>query len=252
VNANDRNPPPDNSAVGRRAPELRYNRLLDAAGIEVAIQLKLDAVRYRIAERSAAAVARYGRGRALDIGAGNLGFADDFSAHFSSYTSLDYEVRSPRLAVQGDGQSLPFRAQSFDTIISIDVLEHVLHPWQMLAEIKRVLAPQGYAILVTPFFFWAHEEPADFFRLSKYGLARLCQELGLQVIVLEPTCGFVASLGLLGTVAITRALHHWPAVPRPVLLASRAFQHSVCLYVDDRVDRSRRFAQRHLMVAQNA
>jgi hypothetical protein len=83
-------------------------------------------------------------------------------------------------------------------------------------------------------------------------LARLCQELGLQVIVLEPTCGFVACLGLLGTVAITRALHRWPAVLRPVLLASRAFQHSVCLNVDDRVDRSKRFAQGHSLVAQNA
>ena len=237
-------------AIFRRPdPALRYNRLLDAAGIEPALQLRLDAVRVRIADRTLAAVQRVGRGRALDIGAGSLAFAAEFASYFTSYTSLDYEVRSQRLGVQGDGQRLPFAANTFDTLISVDVLEHVPHPWEMLAEIERVLAPGGCAILVTPFFFWAHEEPADFYRLSKYGLALLCRELELEVVSMEPTCGFIASLGLLGTVAITRLLHRWPAVLRPVLLASRAFQLSVLLFLDDRIDRSKRFAQGHLLMA---
>ena len=162
-------------------PARRYNHLLDAAGIEPELQLRLDAVRVRIADRTLAAVHRAGRGRALDIGAGSLAFAAELAPFFSAYTSLDYEVRSQQLAVRGDGQRLPFAPQTFDTVISIDVLEHVPHPWEMLAEIRRVLAPGGHAILVTPFFFWAHEEPADFFRLSKYGLARLCQELELEL-----------------------------------------------------------------------
>ncbi len=229
-------------------PALRYNRLLDAAGIDRRLQLRLDAVRFRIAERTLAAVQRFGRGRALDIGAGTLALADEFAPRFSSYTALDYEVRSERLGVQGDGQRLPFAAQIFDTVLSVDVLEHVPHPWEMLAEITRVLAPGGHAILVTPFFFWAHEEPADFFRLSKYGLGRLCQELGLEVMSLQPTCGCVASFGLLVTIALTRRLHRWPALLRPVLLASQAVQLSLLLYLDDRIDRSKRFAQGHVIV----
>jgi len=237
-------------AIFRRPdPALRYNRLLDAAGIPPALQLRLDAVRTRIADRTSAAIRRVGRGRALDIGAGSLAFADEFASFFSSYTSLDYEIRSQRLGVQGDGQRLPFAANTFDTLISVDVLEHVPHPWEMLAEIERVLAPGGCAVLVTPFFFWAHEEPADFYRLSKYGLALLCRELNLEVVSMEPTCGFIASLGLLGTVAITRLLHRWPPVLRPVLLASRAFQLSVLLFLDDRIDRSKRFAQGHVLIA---
>lgn len=240
------------TAPARRDPATRYNRLLDAAGIESATQMRLDGVRTRIADRALAVVRRYGRGRALDIGAGALAFADEFRPHFDNYTTLDYEVRSPRLQVRGDGQRLPFPAGSFDTVLSIDVLEHVPHPWEMWAEMSRVLAPGGTIIIVTPFFFWAHEEPYDFFRISKYGLQQLCAEQQLTIRHLEPTCGFVATLGLLATITITRLLYRQPAVLRPVLSLSGALQRRLLLPLDDRIDRSKRFAQGHVLAAQKA
>ena len=230
-------------------PARRYNRLLDAAGISPAAQLRLDAVRARIADRSLAAVKRYGRGRALDVGAGSLVFADEFRPHFAGYLTLDYERRSPRLQVRGDGQRLPFPAAIFDTVVSIDVLEHGPQPWLMFAEVCRVLADNGHLILVTPFFFWAHEEPNDFYRVSKYGLAWLCQQHGLEVLSLEPTCGFIASLGLLVTIAITRVFHRLPPLLSLALRVSRALQHSLLLGLDDRLDRSKRLAQGHILVA---
>jgi SAM-dependent methyltransferase len=238
------------TTAARRDPATRYNRLLDAAGVDPATQMRLDGVRTRIADRALAVVRQFGRGRALDIGAGALYFADEFRPHFASYTTLDYEVRSPRLQLRGDGQRLPFASSAFDTVISIDVLEHVPHPWEMWAEMSRVLAPGGTIIIVTPFFFWAHEEPYDFYRISKYGLQQLCAEQHLHLAHLQATCGFVATLGLLATVTITRLFHRQPAVLRLVLRASRAFQMHVLLPLDDRIDRSKRFAQGHVLAAQ--
>jgi SAM-dependent methyltransferase len=228
---------------------VRYNLLLDAAGIDRRTQMHLDAVRLRIADRASRAVEQFGEGAALEIGSGTGTFSDEFHTRFSSYITLDYEARSSNLQVQGDGQSLPFGDQSFNTVISIDVLEHVQHPWQMFSEIKRVLVPGGRLILITPFFFWAHEEPYDFFRVSRYGLLQMCQENGMQVLKMEPTCGFVASLGLLTTVALTRLLYRIPPVLVLVLRLSHLVQKSLLLWVDDRVDRSKRFAQGHLLVA---
>jgi hypothetical protein len=120
----------------------------------------------------------------------------------------------------------------------------------MFGEMNRVLAPGGTILVVTPFFFWAHEEPNDFFRISKYGLMRLCAERRLKVVALEPTCGFVATLGLLGTVALTRLFHRLPAVLAPMLALSGAVQKGLLLPLDDRIDRSKRFAQGHVLVAQ--
>lgn len=227
----------------------RYNLLLDAAGIDRRTQMRLDAVRLRIADRASRAVQQFGQGVALEIGSGTGTFSDEFRSHFSTYITLDYEVRSSSLQVQGDGQSLPFGDQSFDTVISIDVLEHIPHPWQMFSEIKRVLVPGGRLILITPFYFWAHEEPYDFFRVSKYGLLQMCKENSMEVLRIEPTCGIVASFGLLTTVALTRLLYRIPPVLALALRLSHLVQKSLLLWMDDRVDRSKRFAQGHVIVA---
>lgn len=45
---------------------------------------------------------------------------------------------------------LPFVDSSFDTVLSFQVFEHVTDPSHYLAEIRRVLAPQGRLMLVTP------------------------------------------------------------------------------------------------------
>jgi SAM-dependent methyltransferase len=57
------------------------------------------------------------------------------------------------------------------------VLEHVRDPAQVMREIERVLAPGGYAHLVTPFCHPFHEYPKDFRRFSLDGLKELAGPL---------------------------------------------------------------------------
>lgn len=45
---------------------------------------------------------------------------------------------------------LPFDDASFETVLSFQVFEHVEQPAHYLSEIRRVLAPQGTLLLVTP------------------------------------------------------------------------------------------------------
>ncbi|MBN1634169.1 MAG: methyltransferase domain-containing protein [Ignavibacteria bacterium] len=49
-----------------------------------------------------------------------------------------------------DLQNLTFDDNSFDCIISLDVLEHIPDPWIAFSEIKRVLKPKGAAIITVP------------------------------------------------------------------------------------------------------
>lgn len=53
---------------------------------------------------------------------------------------------------------LPFPAGSFDVIESLDVLEHTADPAAYLAELRRVLAPGGVILLVTPNRLWPVEQ----------------------------------------------------------------------------------------------
>ena len=55
--------------------------------------------------------------------------------------------------LQGDLTNLPFKDNSFDTILFMEVIEHLTvdDAKRILAEITRVLRPGGYLILTTPY-----------------------------------------------------------------------------------------------------
>lgn len=53
----------------------------------------------------------------------------------------------------GCGERLPFEAESFEAILSFDVLEHVQSPDLTLRECFRVLKPHGYLCIVFPSYW---------------------------------------------------------------------------------------------------
>jgi SAM-dependent methyltransferase len=60
------------------------------------------------------------------------------------------DLRSPRVAVKMDVAGIPCADQSFDTIYCSHVLEHVTDDRRAMREFHRVLAPQGWAVIVVP------------------------------------------------------------------------------------------------------
>jgi 2-polyprenyl-3-methyl-5-hydroxy-6-metoxy-1,4-benzoquinol methylase len=63
----------------------------------------------------------------------------------------------PAAFMVGRGEQLPMDGETFDAILSFDVLEHVQDPSRVLAECQRVLKPAGRAFLVFPGFFHPFE-----------------------------------------------------------------------------------------------
>ena len=140
------------------------------------------------------AVARYARGRILDVGCGRRPYAD----FLEDCTGLEYDrVRYAEIPadVWGSGMDLPFRADSFSTVFSAQVLEHVAEPWRMVAEMGRVLEPRGYLILTAPHIWELHEVPHDYFRFTCYGLEHLARRAGLEPVEVRPLAGYWVSAG---------------------------------------------------------
>ena len=52
--------------------------------------------------------------------------------------------------VRADAGRLPFASASFDRVFCSEVLEHVLHPEQVIAELRRLLRPGGWAVVSIP------------------------------------------------------------------------------------------------------
>jgi SAM-dependent methyltransferase len=130
------------------------------------------------------------RGRLLDVGCGDKPYEHLFRPYVTEYIGIEHEgvfattnasnaERRPDLYY--DGSTLPFPDASFETVLSVQVLEHTPQPAHLVREMARVLRKDGLLILNAPFSFRLHEEPHDFFRYTPHGLRALCAEAGLEV-----------------------------------------------------------------------
>ncbi|MDY6950060.1 MAG: class I SAM-dependent methyltransferase [Thermodesulfobacteriota bacterium] len=97
--------------------------------------------------------------RCLDIGCGDGSFSKLVMGHYRHVCGIDFSaVALKHAALQGvspvladlDGQSLPFRHESFDLVSCLDVIEHVFDPEMLVQESYRVLKKGGVLILTTP------------------------------------------------------------------------------------------------------
>lgn len=74
-----------------------------------------------------------------------------------------------------DMQRLPYENESFDCVISDQVIEHLENPEQALSETYRVLKKGGVAVHTTCFINYVHYGPKDYWRFSSEGLRYLCR-----------------------------------------------------------------------------
>ena len=131
------------------------------------------------------------RGKLLDVGCGCRPFEDIFTPYVDEYIGLEMgsafaetsaasHVRKPDLYY--DGETIPFEDESFDTVMSIQVLEHTPEPQRLLGEMARILKRDGLMVLSAPFCFRLHEEPHDYYRYSIHGLTHMCRRAGLEIV----------------------------------------------------------------------
>jgi len=95
----------------------------------------------------------------VDIGAGMGEFADILSEKGFKVVCIDGADNCYRELIKKgyetykidlETQKLPFSDNSFDLVISLEVIEHIWNTKNYLSEIRRILIPNGYAIFTTP------------------------------------------------------------------------------------------------------
>ena len=96
----------------------------------------------------------------LDAGCGTGGFLallkssrPAFGLEWNAAAAATAAIKCRRPIARGSINQLPFAADSFGTVFAADVLCHAaVEPAQALAEIKRVLRPDGWLIVNMPAF----------------------------------------------------------------------------------------------------
>ncbi len=124
-------------------------------------------------------------GRVLDVGCGEKPYKDLFWV--DEYIGMDVEQsghdhKNENVDVFYDGKKFPFKDDSFDSVISNEVLEHVFNPDDHLSEINRVLKIGGKMLLTVPFLWDEHEQPYDYARYSSFGLSHLLKNNGFKIV----------------------------------------------------------------------
>ena len=122
-------------------------------------------------------------GALLDVGCGSKPYQDLFSV--SSYIGLDIDSERSRRDGAADvfytGDHFPFEGETFNAVLTTQVLEHVFDPDLFVAEVVRVLKPRGKVLLTVPFMWDEHEQPADYARYTSFGIRYLLEKHGLVV-----------------------------------------------------------------------
>lgn len=120
----------------------------------------------------------------------------------------------PHLSIGNIEERLPFENASFEVVVMMEVVEHLVRPWQVLREARRILAPHGTLLLSFPNYLnfpwlfvrvlaelldrpsWIVLQPIDHMHIMPVFERKLTQ------------CGFRVT-GVYGSVFFPPILHRW-------------------------------------------
>ena len=137
-------------------------------------------------------------GRLLDFGCGAKPYKDLFTS-VSEYIGLDYASEGHSHADENidvfyDGKTIPFPDNSFDSVFSSEVFEHVFSLQEILPEISRIIKPGGKLLVTCPFAWEEHEIPVDYARYTRFALQDMLEKNGFIVRITDKNGHFVMAL----------------------------------------------------------
>jgi len=153
--------------------ELNFNFLTDSVRNTHGIVHTDNVSAHHYDEYALALIARHEDGLILDCGCGKRSI---YYPNVVNFEVVPYDTTD----VVGVGEELPFVDESFDAVLSLNVLEHVKDPFRCAAEIVRVMKPEATLYCVVPFLQPYHAYPHHYFNFTANG-ARVLFEPRLRV-----------------------------------------------------------------------
>ena len=124
----------------------------------------------------------------LDAGAGPCPYKKFFK--HCKYEATDFKNKFNNLDFICSLDKIPKPANSYDAILSTEVLEHVEYPQKVVNEFYRLLKKSGRLFLTVPQGWMIHQEPYNFYYFTKYGLISLLKNSGFKKFKIIPKGGY--------------------------------------------------------------
>lgn len=162
----------------------------------------------REGEKRLQSVAGLISGKVLDVGSGDRQL-ENYLGSGTRYIAVDYPPSGQRYRnlphVWGDAMHLPFRSGAVDSLVMLDVLEHLPDPGLALSEAARVLKSHGILVASVPFLYPIHDAPFDFWRMTQYQIERLAADAGFCIHRLAERGTAMETAALLASLALTQS-----------------------------------------------
>jgi 2-polyprenyl-3-methyl-5-hydroxy-6-metoxy-1,4-benzoquinol methylase len=104
-----------------------------------------------------------------------------------SYLALSYcRNRGQENLVLNDGEEFPFKNNSFEIVVCLDVLEHLKNDFQFLRQIYEILSSDGYILIMVPAFpsLWSSRDAylGHYRRYTRLQLNRNLENLNFNIV----------------------------------------------------------------------
>lgn len=144
------------------------------------------------------AMREYVGGRLLDLGCNDKPYERFFGNRCDQWLGFDrpwYNGGPTKANIIGDALEMPFKSESFDTVLCTQVLDDLPRPDALFGQCFRVLKRGGHLILSAPQYSALQNEPNDYFRFTHHGLRYLAEHAGFSVVRVLPVGGAAALVG---------------------------------------------------------
>lgn len=139
---------------------------------------------------------KFAAGRVLDIGCGNKPYEKIFEGKISEYIGCDIvQSDQEKVDILCEAHNIPLPDNSFDTVVSTQVIEHVKDHQGLVNEAYRLLKSDHFFIVSGPMYWPIHGDPYDFFRFTKNGFTLILNKAGFEVVEILSNGGMWATTG---------------------------------------------------------
>lgn len=161
------------------------------------------------------------KGKTIDIGGGR---GEEYVSFIRRSSDVEFQTFDPKSGdfVDFEEDRLPADENRYDTVLFLNVMEHIFNYQHIANEVMRITKPGGQMIGFVPFLMWYHPDHKDFFRYTHEAIEIICERAGAKEIKVEPTaCGpFVAAAQMM-MLSFPRVLR--PFVFTPMYLMDELF-----------------------------
>lgn len=135
------------------------------------------------------------RGKTIDVGGGA---GEKYLAFMNRRDGTEFVTFDLKAGAATDFETdqLPAADGAYDTVLFLNVMEHIFNYQHIADEVVRITKPGGQLIGFVPFLMWYHPDHSDFFRYTHEALEKIFAQPSITELKVEPIARgpFIASL----------------------------------------------------------